>query len=263
MNLYNYIRIRGGDNMKGTIPREVTAMIQLPECWIWKNRHYIYTNPKNSLQEEACLPTVRKEYESVLKELGIPYRVTLNEFEKEVYEYWNPSTFEEKAIKLPVYTKMGEKYRHVSYHTEKKATSFTVEEAKKLMGTVEEAIAQLEEKWKKEEFFRGVKAHLGEKQAVAFYDESYDESMEMDYVCGEDRIRAIPVVILQRRGGVRNTNWYACFNVNQIELNSVVTLEKVPKGKAGMFAGTGAWQVKEWCQKLGLKFIKIVEPEAK
>lgn len=159
---------------------------------------------------------------------------------------------------------MGSKYKYVEkYHTEKKPTLATVETAAKLKWLVEAEIEKFEKRKKKEEFFRRVKECLGEKhQAVAFYDESYylyDSEFETDYVCGEDRIKAIPVIIPRMRGGETYTNWYACFNANKIELNSVVKLEKVPKGKAGMFIGTGAWQTKEWCRNLGIKFIQVVE----
>lgn len=241
--------------MKG-IPYEVAGILLLPECWIWENRQYIHSDFTKRLMLK--LPTVRKEYEGILKELDIPYRTALDQFENEVCEYWYSAVYEEEEITLPVYTKMGNNYRYVGKHAKKELTLETVKSARKLEETVEAEIEKFEKKKKSEEFFQRVKECLGERQAVAFYDESDFES-QMDYVCGEDRIKAIPVVIPRLRGGKKYTNWYACFNANKIELNSVVKLEKVPKGKAGMFIGTKAWQTKEWCRKLGVKFIQVVE----
>lgn len=248
--------------MKG-IPYEVATITQLPECWIWKNRHYILKTSKTPTQiRESSLPRVRKEYEPILKELGIPYRVTLDEFENEVFEYWNPAAYEEETVRLPVYTKMGKNYKYVGkYHTEKKATLFAVKNAEELERQVGKAIEEFEEKKRKEEFFKLVKESLGERQAILFYDETNDVPIEMDYVCGEDRFKAMPIIIpaIFRKGWSGHTYWYACFNVNKIELNSVVKLEKVPKGKAGMVIGFNGWQTKEWCRKLGVKFIQVVE----
>lgn len=261
MYIYNYIRIKGGDNMKG-IPYEVATISLLPECWIWSNRQYIHSDVTRRMMG---LPTVKKEYEEVLKELGIPYRMALDEFENEVCEYWSPDVYGEEEVRLPVYAKMVNNYRYVGkYHVEKKPTLETVKSASELRWQVEGEIEKFEKKKKREEFFQRVKECLGERQAVAFYDESYAfydiaNGFQMDYVCGEDRIKAIPVIIPRLRGGENYTNWYACFNANKIELNSVVRLEKVPKGKAGMFIGTKAWQTKEWCRNLGIKFIQVVE----
>lgn len=241
------------------IPKEVATIILLPECWIWQNRQYMHSNPRRRLG----LPTVRKEHEEILKGLGIPYRATLDESENEVCEYWHPDVYEEEEINLPVYAKMGNKYKYTEkYHTDKKPNLATVETAAKLKWTVEAEIEKFKKKKKKEEFFQRVKECLGERQAVAFYDETYYFNrfeFEPDYVCGEDRIKAIPVIIPRLNGEESYTNWYACFNANKIELNSVVKLEKVPKRKVGLFKGTNTWQIKEWCQKLGVKFIQVVE----
>lgn len=234
----------------------------LPEFWIWRNRQYVYHHPNmtpTSLRKSS-LPMVSKEHETVLRELDIPYKI-IDWFENEMCQYWDSAVCEEEEIRLPVYTKIGNDYRFVQFHTGKRATPFMVEQANGLENQVRRAIEKFEEKKRKEEFFKLVKESLGERQAILFYDEANDVPIEMDYVCGEDRFKAIPVTIpaIFRKGWSGNTYWYACFNVNKIELNSVVKLEKVPKGKAGMVIGFNGWQTKEWCRKLGVKFIKVVE----
>ena len=54
-----------------------------------------------------------------------------------------------------------------------------------------------------------------------------------------------------------STDWYMLVDMDAYEPKSEIQLE-VPKGKAGMFAGTKFWQRNKWCKALDAR-IKIVE----
>lgn len=102
---------------------------------------------------------------------------------------------------------------------------------------------------------RMAEAKLNGSQAVGFYYGAVVK--ESDLFHEEDHIKVLPVKIL-RKGEKVFSKYVVAFDVNKIELDSVIDI-KVPKGKIGLFAGWHWWQVKEWCQKLGLKHINLVE----
>ena len=76
----------------------------------------------------------------------------------------------------------------------------------------------------------------------------------------EFRILRVGRIPKDSEGEITYTNWYAVFNVTELTPESIITLE-VPKGKEGLFAGTGMWQRGYWCEALGVKSISIVGTE--
>lgn len=113
----------------------------------------------------------------------------------------------------------------------------------------------------REEFLQLVKEQLNGKLAVGFYGNHYRNKVE-DFFLDGQHIKVLPVRVLRKdekeegKTQKRYTGYFAAFDVDKIELNSEVEL-KAPKEKTRMFVGTKAWQVAEWCRKLGLKKIKV------
>lgn len=113
----------------------------------------------------------------------------------------------------------------------------------------------------REEFLQLVKDQLNGKKAVGFYGNHYRNTVE-DFFLEGRHIKVLPVRVLRKdekeegKTQKRYTGYYAAFDVDKIELNSEVEL-KAPTEKTRMFVGTKAWQVAEWCRKLGLKKIKV------
>lgn len=220
---------------------EVNNSRTLPECWLYENRKYRIHSSKR-----GKLPKIRKSYEANLKDLGISYRIVTDEYENEVCEYWNPESYEEEEITLPAYVKMQNgTYRYIKDYTGKVPTAYTIWEAWKLEEKVEQD---------KFDVYQYLKECLGERQAVGIRSIALKEQ---DFLFEEDHIKKLPVIMPCKNGGQICTQYCVVFDVNNIELNSIVTLE-VPKGEEGLFVGTNGWQVKGWCQKLGLKAIKVV-----
>lgn len=117
---------------------------------------------------------------------------------------------------------------------------------------------------RKETVFQLAKKHLEANEAVAvgFWGENYRVEGEDFFDDKFNRhIKVIPVISQykdkEEKTVRRRTGFYVAFDVNSIELNSAVEL-KVPKSQAGIFIGTRACHLKEWCQKLGLKKIEVV-----
>lgn len=112
------------------------------------------------------------------------------------------------------------------------------------------------------EFFELAKSKLNGMTAVGFWGERHRVDAE-DFIFDGQHIKVLPVKVLcndrkeEGKTVKRRTGFYVAFDVDKIELNSIVEL-KVPKDKKGMFVGTGAWQVAHWCRKLGLKKINVV-----
>lgn len=113
----------------------------------------------------------------------------------------------------------------------------------------------------REEFLQLVKDKLNGELAVGFYGNHYRNKVE-DFLLNGQHIKVLPVKVIQKdeneegKTQKKYTGYFAAFDVDEIELNSEVEL-KVPNKKIGMFVGKDAWQVAEWCRKLGLKKIKV------
>lgn len=113
----------------------------------------------------------------------------------------------------------------------------------------------------REEFLQLVKEQLNGERAVGFYGNHYRNKVE-DFFLDGRHIKVLPVRVLRKdekdeeKTVKKYTGYYVAFDVDKIELNSEVEL-KVPSEKTRMFVGTKAWQVAEWCRKLGLKKIKV------
>ena len=209
-------------------------------CWYFKDLQYIYMAPRNG--KELNLPYVSSDHESVLQELGIPYR-------KNRYgnlEYWDPDNSGMKDVTLPIYMRFQNKYRYVGKYTGPVLSEDSVAPANKLC--TERVVPAL------------LKKLMGQNPVLGFSgDFSLPTPEEYNFYMDKyTDFKLLPVQKFSKEGAgtvpVRAT--YAVFNANRIELNSAVTMA-VPEQKVRLFIGTGGWQTKSWCKKLGLKFIEV------
>lgn len=116
------------------IPDEATTVLLLPECWIIENGEYIHL--KDSVREKR-LPRLGKSYENILRDMDIPYRVIEMEDESELLEYYSKNCYDERDLTLPLYEKLGEKYRYVGEHTALTPTLKMIGEAYLLWDKIE------------------------------------------------------------------------------------------------------------------------------
>ena len=237
------------------MPYFALAMSELPECWLYKDGQFIYV--EGNLRPRT-LPTIDIANENELKELNIPYRVIKDKYENDVCEYWNPECYKEVALTLPIYVKLpsGDFRYAEKNHTDILPDKETVEAAWAFKEKVEDSVYELEEKKIiKRELYPKIKKALDGRKACGYYQLKI---IQEDIIVDDDHFKMIPVEL--PRGGIsldEYTGWYAVFDVNKIELDSVLTLE-VPKGKEGLFVGRNGWQAKAWCKQLGVKRINVV-----
>lgn len=235
-----------------TIPMIIESLSSLPECWLYQNNFYSHVTTDSS----AHLPHLPNRYEPLLKELEISYRLA----EYDSLEYWDASNYEENDLTLPLYIPYKDgTYHFVKNYTGKIPTANSFIAAKKLKQQVQIAVTDFEEEeLNKKEILR-LRPLLKGRMAVGILNSHL--YFEADYVTKEHHLKILRVqrVELDRfnRISTYGTNHCVLFDVNKIELNSEIDLY-VPKGKEGLFIGKNGWQVKEWCQKLGLKKINVV-----
>lgn len=236
------------------VPYSVSTRAQLPECWLHRNRQFEYVG---GVFRNRTLPAIYISNEEELKELNIPYRVIKDWFGIDVCEFWDPEVYREEEVTLPLYIELPSgDYRYANKnHTEVVPDEETVAAANRFKGRVLSAIEELRRKKKEEALYNSIKETLGEKEACGYY--SGAQRIPENFFSNNEHFKLIPVMMPKYVGAAKRTGWYAVFNVNQIELNSVIKLE-VQKGKEGLFIGTNAWQVKEWCEQLGVKRINVV-----
>lgn len=93
--------------------------------------------------------------------------------------------------------------------------------------------------------------------AVGFY---YGTTVDEQILSFKNGCIAIFPVMFQPKDGSekRASKYVIAFDMQKIKHGALIEL-KVPKGKAGLFAGHKKWQVKKLCQQLNLKFISIIE----
>lgn len=230
------------------IPMTVNSITLLPDCWLYEKKHYLL---KTSSSLEERLPYLDSSFESVLKDLKIPYRSTIV-WQKTMLEYWDPTSFEEKEICLPLYIPLTDgSYKFVKNYTGKIPTQSSIVAANKLTKKVNATI-------KKDEIEKGIlelKNLLHGKKAAGF-NSDMPRYYEKDFVTEKEHLKVLPVQII-----IANfkspTGCFVVFDVNEIELNSELNLP-VPKDLQGLFIGKQGWQIKEWCKKLGLKRINVI-----
>lgn len=233
------------------IPMTVNSKTLLPDCWLYQNKHFLL----HSL--DVRLPSLPSSYESVLKDLKIPYRLTFDE----LLEYWDPSNYKEEDLTLPLYASLPDgTYRFAKNYTGKIPTKNSIIAAKKLIPKVDKAVQDLDLKILAREQTLLLKDWLHGRKAAGF--SSYrPKYYEENFITDEDYLKILPVNKLVKNGSYdyckSATGCYVVFDVNKIELNSELDLQ-VPKGKEGLFIGKNGWQLKEWCKKLGLKRINVV-----
>lgn len=237
-------------------PYEVNSRAYLPECWIYKAGRY--TLKPSEEHYVRRLPRLSREGETILKELHIPYRiVSEGDYGYEECEYWSPEIYEEEKLTLPVYCKLPYGvYRNVQKkYTGGIPTAYTVRKAQELAKKVESIMHERELRRIDEETCRYLKEALRGRQAIGIF--TWRCEKEKDFIFDGNHIKVIPVYVISRNGSKIMTDYLAVFDVNAIELDSIVTME-VPKGQVGLFIGKNHWQENEWCKRFGLKKIDVV-----
>lgn len=114
----------------------------------------------------------------------------------------------------------------------------------------------------RKEFFQLANQELNGMLAVGFFRNGRNTDVE-DLIFEGKHIKVLPVKVrmfdkVKKKEFEKKTGFFAAFDVDNIELNSVVEI-KVPKGRVSMFVGKDAWQLRQWCKKLGIKRINVVE----
>ena len=240
---------------KQTIPVTINNLHQTKNgCWFFKNHEYIFMNPRNA--KNIALPYVDSELQPVLEKLGIPFR----ENRRGKLEYWDPKNTGMKEVCLPVYIKDEPKYRCIGHYTGTVFTSDSAVYANKLR---DEVVNPAVRKFCNEKLASKLKELMSGRKVAGFVgDFRLPFQKEYDIISDDGlRWKILPVEQFSSKskgaGTIPVRSAYAVFDVNQIELNSEVEMQ-VPEKSAGLFIGTGGWQIKYWCNKLGLKRIKVV-----
>ena len=226
-------------------------VMELPnECWIHSNREYIL----NPLKE---FPTVKDEYECVLKKNGIPYKKGRVIFGIQYLEYWNPSLYEEKEITGPLFAFLRTEnlfcYAERNY-TGKVPTQETYEKAWEIKATVDKLIKDYIQQKKQIAFAQRCKASLNGEKAVGIEFSNLEASGFEDELDMKFEGEHIKYIRFLRN---RHTSCAVIFNMSRIEPDSVLTM-KVPKGKEGLFVGVSGFRVKYWSEMLGVRRINVV-----
>lgn len=120
--------------MKRNLPRSTKNIKELSGCWIFKEGEYFFADLRIT---GYTLPSVKREYEFILKEMGIPYRI-INKKGIELCEYWSLKLYNAKKYKALLYVYQEGEYKFKGTKYEGTIVSInTVEEARKVQKQVQ------------------------------------------------------------------------------------------------------------------------------
>jgi len=233
---------------RNEIPQKATTVLALPECWIDEGNG-IMNHLKDSVRSPK-LPWIDRKFEYILVELGIPYQVVS---ENEV-EYWNPDHYEVTEKTFPVYERTAGAYLYTGIiYSDHVPSLHTISEAKKLSEKIEKKKQEILEIQLKDRFYHQAYRELGEDVAIGYSSSINEEECTFDY------LRVFPVRIPSKKtDSYYKTEYYAVFNTQKIQPNTLRITLQVPKGTEGLFIGSYHWQVNEWAKKLGVHEIRVV-----
>lgn len=245
----------------------VSSYKELPECWVHYNGVYVYYSPNTSRQ--INLPQVHIEYEPVLKKLGVGYRRSFCISNcNQTLEFWDKNKHEEEDLELPLfeYLPCKQAYLKIRECTHKHPTAKAISAAWELMQAVYDSTYEYDFVLKEKRVEEAVRRVLDGKVAVAVRLDELGQELEDEILaCGTEnfisenyRFKIVPVMTLHPK--YAKSQYYAIFDVNNIELNSRIKLY-VESNIKEMVIGKDAWQVKEWGKQFGLKSIDVVETE--
>lgn len=254
-----------------TIPMTTLTLAPISECWLYQDRSYKYV--KSGRIVTRSLPKVGIEYESLLDDLNIPYRLDATGTS---YEIWDPACFEERNETFPMYIGTAGNYRMIKKYTGKLVSSDTVTAAKAIFDKVVKPKIDALEKEKQEiALIEELKKALNGRKACGI-DCSINNALqtcknkEMNLVHGNTHIKVMPVRTLMSEINkakfisrcedylidtsdldfTKKTNYIAVFDMADLAVGTIVDIF-VPEGSEPIFVGRKGWQVREWCEKLG------------
>lgn len=242
------------------LPKETTRVMDLPECWINENGRYMHF--KNSKWMKK-LPVVDQNYAQILKDMNVSFRERQCSDGRKVLEYWDKNVYSEYEVILPLYEKQDDKFIHTGDHKDRVQSEKMLNATVKLRELVEARIkevteAQLAQKQAVlKEKYKEVRARLqANKKLVGV---GFVSNVIPDFSKFEETIK-----VFNLRNVVKDkvypSFYYVAFDTEKIKKKSVIELE-VPKGKELRFRGKQQANVKYWAEKLGVKFIHVVEAE--
>lgn len=247
----------------------VRSLFSIPQCWLYEDKQYFYME---SCQIGDRLPTIPTKYESILTENGIPFR----HFSDSTLEYWDPECYEEIPMTLPVYIPFEGGYRRLKNYTGNVITTDTQEKAIAVQDEIVlPAIRAFEEKQKEEQLRQERQQEqealvpllveaLNGRPAIGLTYELYNLPYWLDektnFVHNGKSLMFVPVCTFGIKYGEELyylSDRYAIFDMKNLPSDGILELP-VPAGSEGLFIGRGGWQVKKWCEMLGLKRINVV-----
>ena len=138
------------------------------ECWIRKGNDIIFYTQKFRRR----LPMVEKEYESLLRRNGIPYKEpgkNLSASSSMFLEVWDPDFYEEEDVCLPLYAYVRTDkppYRYIRNYTGRVLTEKTCDKARDFYNYVERKVEEFQRMQALAEFAERCKRKMGEEAAV-------------------------------------------------------------------------------------------------
>ena len=224
-----------------TLPKKATTVLALPECWIHEENYYNHL--KNSVRAKN-LPRIEKEYEGLLKEMKIPYRVIKCMNGIEVCEYWNPECVQTTEVTLPLYEQLYGVYQYTGrFYTSKVNSQLMIKKAFE----IEEKVVKQKNEFKKrvevERYFKETRKLVKGKQAVGAYVSGLNADIAKEI--SDEEIKVLPV----RYANNNISEYFAIFNLAEIEGREGRNVRmEVPRGLEGLFIGRAQWQVREWTE---------------